>query len=522
MGARLDVRAGERFSADIALYRQDGDLQVLESGTTPQALGLSQAELSLVAREGQWRVTPLLAGTHVGRISGAVTVRTAAHERWPRDESPLEGALNLQVPQLGVWASWLPPGWRIGGELASTARLGGTLGTPQVTGELRAAGVAVRNLLQGVSFSDGELLVTLEGETARIQRLSLRGGEGTISAEGTATLGSSPTAELRARASRFRVVGRVDRQLVASGEARLTLQPDRLRANGRLVVDSGLFDLSRRDAPVLDEDVTVRRAQEAAEALPVPPPAPALMRNAQVALDIDLGEQLRLRGYGIDTGLRGQLRVSTPGGRLAVQGSVRTEDGTYAGYGQKLEIERGVLTLAGPLESARLDVLALRPKIDTRVGVAITGPLQGLRVKLYSEPEMAETEKLSWLLLGRPTEGLGRADTAVLQRAATALLAGQGEAPTDAILRTFGLDDLSFRQTEGDSRDTIITLGKQLSRRWYVGYERGVNATAGTFQLIYRIAQRFTLRAQGGLENSLDLIWVWRFDENLTPRPRGP
>jgi translocation and assembly module TamB len=309
---------------------------------------------------------------------------------------------------------------------------------------------------------------------------------------------------------------------VASGEARLTLQPDRLRANGRLVVDSGLFDLSRRDAPVLDEDVTVRRAQEAAEALPVPPPAPALMRNAQVALDIDLGEQLRLRGYGIDTGLRGQLRVSTPGGRLAVQGSVRTEDGTYAGYGQKLEIERGVLTLAGPLESARLDVLALRPKIDTRVGVAITGPLQGLRVKLYSEPEMAETEKLSWLLLGRPTEGLGRADTAVLQRAATALLAGQGEAPTDAILRTFGLDDLSFRQTEGDSRDTIITLGKQLSRRWYVGYERGVNATAGTFQLIYRIAQRFTLRAQGGLENSLDLIWVWRFDENLTPRPRGP
>ena len=522
MGARVDVRAGERFSADIALYRQDGDLQVLESGNTPQPLGLSQAELALVARDGQWRFTPLLVGTQVGRISGAVALRTAAQDRWPRDDAPLEGALNLQVPQLGVWATWLPPGWRIGGELATTVRLGGTAGTPQVTGELRASGVAVRNLLQGVAFSDGELLVTLEGETARIQRLSLRGGDGTLSAEGTARLGGVPEADLRARASRFRVLGRVDRQLVASGEGRLMLQPERLRATGRLAVDSGLFDLSRRDAPVLDEDVTVKRAEQAAETLPVSPPVPALMRNAQVALDIELGEQLRLRGYGIDTGLRGQLRVSTPGGRLAVQGAVRTEDGTYAGYGQKLEIERGVLSLTGPLESARLDVLALRPKIDTRVGVAITGPLQSLRVKLYSEPEMAETEKLSWLLLGRPTEGLGRADTAVLQRAATALLAGQGEAPTDALLRAFGLDDLSLRQTEGDTRDTIITLGKQLGRRWYVGYERGVNATAGTFQLIYRIAQRFTLRAQGGLENSLDLIWVWRFDENLTPRPRGP
>ena len=125
-------------------------------------------------------------------------------------------------------------------------------------------------------------------------------------------------------------------------------------------------------------------------------------------------------------------------------------------------------------------------------------------------------------LLGRGPEGLARADTALLQRAATALLAGQGEGPTDAILRALGLDDLSLRQGNGDTRDTIITLGKQLSRRWYVGYERGVNATAGTFQLVYRIAQRFTLRAQSGLENSLDLIWVWRFDEPLTPRRDGP
>ncbi|MBY0468673.1 MAG: translocation/assembly module TamB domain-containing protein [Burkholderiaceae bacterium] len=56
-----------------------------------------------------------------------------------------------------------------------------------------------------------------------------------------------------------------------------------------------------------------------------------------------------------------------------------------------------------------------------------------------------------------------------------------------------------------------MSLGKQLSRRWYVGYERGLNATAGSFQLIYRIARSFTLRAQSGFENSLDVIWTWRW-----------
>jgi translocation and assembly module TamB len=39
-----------------------------------------------------------------------------------------------------------------------------------------------------------------------------------------------------------------------------------------------------------------------------------------------------------------------------------------------------------------------------------------------------------------------------------------------------------------------------------------VNATTGTWQLIYRIAQRFTLRAQSGEDSALDLIWAWRWD----------
>ncbi len=155
----------------------------------------------------------------------------------------------------------------------------------------------------------------------------------------------------------------------------------------------------------------------------------------------------------------------------------------------------------------------MRPNIDTRVGVAITGTLLTPRVRLYADPDMSDTEKLSWLVLGRAPDGLGRTDTALLQRAAVALLSGEGEAPTDTLLKNLGIDELSLSQGTGDVRETVVTLGKQLSRRWYVGYERGVNSTTGTWQLIYRIAQRFTLRLQSGLENSVDVIWTLRFQE---------
>jgi translocation and assembly module TamB len=233
-----------------------------------------------------------------------------------------------------------------------------------------------------------------------------------------------------------------------------------------------------------------------------------------VALDIDLGRDLRVRGRGVDTALGGELRVSTPGGRLTVDGTVSTVGGTYNAYAQRLVIERGLLTFSGDPDTPRLDVLALRPNLDVRVGVAITGTPQNPRVRLVAEPEMGDSDKLSWLVLGRPSDGLGRDDTALLQRAALALLTGEGENQADAVLRRLGIDDLSLRSGGTETaRETVVTLGKQLSRRWYVGYERGVNATTGTWQLIYRVAQRLTVRAQSGLENALDVIWVWRLGE---------
>ena len=138
--------------------------------------------------------------------------------------------------------------------------------------------------------------------------------------------------------------------------------------------------------------------------------------------------------------------------------------------------------------------------------------MSNLRVRLFSEPEMSEIDKLALLVLGRRTEGLGRAETALMQRAAMALLSGDKESTTDKVTRALGIDEFALRQGEdGDLRSTVVTVGKQLSDRVYVGYERGLNATTGNWQLIYRIAQRFTLRASAGFENALDLIWTWRW-----------
>lgn len=510
------LATGNSFRADVVIERSQGDLSVTDEGGT-QTLGLTDLRLGLAASDGVWHFTEALAGRTVGVLAGAQSLRVGPRAVWPDPRTPMEGVLELRVDNLGVWGPWTPPGWRLAGTLHTSATLGGRFDAPEYTGRLEGHGIGVRNLLLGVNVTEGEVAVALKGPTAQIERLTLKGGEGLLRAEGGATFGDQPQARLALTAEHFQLLGRVDRRIVASGRAELQLLPDALKLDGRFAVDEGLVDFSRSSAPSLDDDVSVVRrpgpspqeVQAAATANATARPA----RSTQMALVVDLGERLRIRGRGLDTTLRGELRMSTPGGHLAVNGTVRSEAGHYQAYGQKLDIERGLLEFVGPVENPRLDIVALRPNLDVRVGVTVGGTALKPRVRLFSEPEMSDNDKLSWLVLGRAPEGLGRTDTALLQRAAMALLAGEGESATDKVLHTFGLDDFSVRsEGEGDVRNTIVSLGKQISRRWYLGYERGVNSTTGTWQAIYRIAQRFTLRAQAGEDNAVDVIWTWRWN----------
>jgi translocation and assembly module TamB len=453
-----------------------------------------------------------------------VTARTTAKTSWPDATTPIEGVLELRVANLGTWGAWVPAGWRLSGALHASASIGGRLGAPQYTGRVEGSELGVRNFLEGVNITDGRVDVALQGTTARIERFTARAGKGTVRLEGEASFGEAPAARLRLVADRFEMLGRLDRRIVTSGSAALRLDAKTLALDGRFKVDEGLVDFTRADAPRLGDDVEVVRrpaaapaSNERATAVPAaaparpPPAAPAPGRNIALDLRVDMGNDMRVRGRGLDAGLRGELHITSPGGRLAVNGTLSTVQGTYQAYGQKLAIDRGILTFVGPVENPRLDIRAIRPGLDIRVGVTVSGTALNPRIRLFSEPEMSDLNKLSWLVLGRESSAAGGAETALLQQAALALLSGEGPGATDRLIQSIGLDSVDIRQTQGAVKDTIVSLGKQISNRWYVGYEHGLNTATGTWQLIYRVAQRITVRAQAGGDNSIDVNWTLRW-----------
>ncbi|HEY0820236.1 MAG TPA: translocation/assembly module TamB domain-containing protein, partial [Rhizobacter sp.] len=511
VAGRVIVKQTDSFVADIVFERVKGDLTVTEESGT-QALGLTDLRIGLDARDGVWSFSAGLAGEQLGVLGGAVVIRTSPQVATPPPDAPLQGVIEAQVANLGTWGPWVPAGWRLDGQLNVSASFGGRLNAPEYTGKMVGSGIGVRNMVEGINVTDGQVDISLQGDTARINTFTARGGNGTVRLEGDARLDDTWRARLKLVADKFQALGRVDLRVVTSGEATVAVDGEHVKSEGRFVVDEGLIDFTRLSSPGLGDDVIVTgRSNDPREA---PPTAPNAQSGNRIALDlrVDLGDKLRMRGLGIDTLLKGELRVSRPGGKWALNGKVNAVDGTFANYGQKLVIDRGEISFAGLPSDMRLDIEATRPNLDVRVGVQVSGTLQNLRVKLFSVPEMSNNEKLSWLMLGRASDGLGKADTALVQRAAFALLAGEGDGGPGAITKAFGIDELGLRQTEGDTRETVVSVGKQLSKRVFVAYEQNLATSAGSFQVTYRIAQRFVMRLQSGLDRSIDLIGTWRWE----------
>lgn len=507
--SRRDARG---LTVDAMIERTRGDLTVTDEVST-QRLALTDLRLGVIADQGVWHLIQGVAGENMGAVGGALTFRTSGPHALPTPAAKLEGGIEAKVDNMGNWGPWLPAGWRLGGSLAATLNFGGTLGAPEVRGQAGAQKLSLRNPLLGVDMQQGELLLTMSGREAKLEKFTARAGNGTVSLDGTLRFGASPSAELALKADTFALLQRVDRRVVATGAAQLKASAQLLDLKGQFVVVEGLFDFSRGDAPQLDSDVQVVRQSAPPKAVD----GSGKPMRLKLDLDVDLGRRLQLKGYGIDTRLRGLLHLAQDGqARPQMTGEVRSEGGTFNAYGQKLIVERGVFSFVGPLDNPRLDVLAIRPGMeneDVRVGVTVTGTASSPRIRLYSEPDMSETNKLSWLVLGRSPDNLGRSDTALMQRAAMALISRDGESASDKLIHNIGLDELSFSGEGDDARGTVVRLGKQVSRNVFVAYERGLNATTGSWQVIYKLAQRFTLRAQANeYQQGLDVIWQWKWE----------
>jgi translocation and assembly module TamB len=506
--------AAPRMDGTLRLRRAAGDLRILAD--SPLALGL--AETSLDARFAQSRV-----GVR-GRVASRFGDLDAAGEIAPAAgasgfalgaDSTLALEAKIAFADVRVLSRALLADGRVEGKLAGELKATGTLGEPQLRGEIRGEALALELPPYGVFLRNGELRASLQGDRVQIDSFSIHGGEGELSARGSLPLRlADGNASVAWNASRFTVIDRPDLRLVASGRGEAHFDGKRLALSGDLRADRGRIEVARERLPKLADDVLVVGGER---------PAARQRGPLPVALDVklDLGDNLEVSAYGLEGKLTGHIDVATTeDGELRAWGKIQTLNATFYAYGQKLQVDPGILIFDGPIDNPSLQVTAWRRNLAlgagaqaVEAGVQVSGTVRAPRLQTVSQPPVSEGERLSWLVLGRPPSDANKADLGMLQAAAGALLARGDAMPLDRrIARTFGFDEITFSGT-GEAQDRFVAVGKRLSDRFYISYEQGLGTIASNLvKMDYSLSRRWSLRAETGTSSGGGVFYRFSWD----------
>jgi len=416
-------------------------------------------------------------------------------------ESALDGQLRVDFRDLSMVPLLVPELADVTGHVMGRIDLAGSRREPELGGALRLREA-------GFLFPDAGIEVTELEVVARQERPGLidyegsaRSGEGQVRIRGSTRRveGEGWASRFTVKGQNFRIVRLPDMQATASPDLEIVLDEKRLEVRGAIEVPEADVTLreARSDAVRTSPDTVVHGRTEAGESRL----GPVLFVEVQV----QLGEEVHLEGFGLDTDLTGSLRL-TGGSRRPWLGFGRLSlvDARYSAYGQELTVERGELAFSGPLDNPALDIRAVRDAGEVVAGVQIGGTVRSPRSTVFSEPPLPEAEALAYLLTGRPLEGATSTEGNLLSRAALSLGLSQAGSVASQISQEVGLDMLAV---EGGADDGRVLAGKRLSEDLYLEYAWGIFDQIGTLLVRYDLSDRLRLESRSGEQHSVDLVY---------------
>jgi translocation and assembly module TamB len=515
----LDLQAASRTLAGMVhVYREQGDLTII-GADLPQALGLRTLDARADVKDGTLRVQLNVDGTRAGqaKLDGSAQLRDgrlADDSTFTLTGSANMGSLAWLAPLAGQ------PGLEIDGTFKMAVNGSGTIGAPQLSGDITGDKLVVNWLDQGIKLRNGQLQARLTGDQLQLQKLAFDGNQGRAQADGWIRYAANEaTMQLKLTADKLEVLSRPDRILVVSGTSTLTRDAKRFQLDGKFRADRANIELAGADTPTLSDDVVI-----------VGKGAAPIKKEQGLPLNIDveadLGNDFNLQGKGLDAQLAGSLRIRVADRRPPrVTGSIRVASGTYAAYGQKLVIDRGVINFTGAYDNPGLNILAVRrgpegealSETNVEAGVEVRGTALAPQAKLVSTPSVSDSDKLAWLVLGHGIDSTQGNDMALLGTAAGALFGGSGQGK---LAKSLGVDELGVGQAAGSTsagaatglQNTVVTVGKRISSRAYLSFEQGASTATSLVKIKYKLNPRITLQFQTGTNNALDVLYTWAFD----------
>jgi translocation and assembly module TamB len=510
---QLQVDGVYQLAASFAdLGRDPHGAAVLTGGTTHVRVAFDQAQafatdITEARASATLEAGKLELGATVASSNGGHTNVRARIDDVRRTNSTISGSLSLQWPDLAFLALLSPELGTVAGALSLDLGVGGTVDAPTVDGHGGWSGGRVAVPEWGLVVDQIEATATSRDGRALALDATGKAGDGALKLTGTTTLDPAqgwPT-RLKLGGTAVEAVRLPDAQIFVSPDLDIDVALPDVRVSGTVLVPRAAIKLSALppQAVAPSPDAVVHGEG-----------GPKIERPLRLSsrIDLKLGDEVRYNGLNLETRVTGGLRLEAEPNRSAAASGTLTLAGTYNAYGQKLELERGLLLFNGPLDNPGLDVRAARTIETTvataqpiRVGVELGGLLKAPRTRVFSTPAMSEADALSYLLLGRPLTSAAGTETATLQTAALSMGLQQALPAVQRIGHILGLDELSVQTTETDPG--ALMAGKYLSPKVYVRYTYGLFNRIGGLLLRFKISNKVSIETRSGDQESMDVIY---------------
>lgn len=435
-------------------------------------------------------------------------------ERPPGDQ-PLQGRISGNYRQLDVISLFVPNLQRVKGELSAELRIAGSIDQPTLNGAVTltkaelsiiSLGVQLRNL-QLALHSNGSDTLTVQGQA--------QSGKGTVRLSGQWRLQPEQgwPAELKLDGSNFDVVSLPTLALSVSPQLNITTRGRHLDITGSVAIPRGDIVLRSFATTVATSSDAVIIQRQA----PGPASGPASGQGTapesarqgwtvNTLIRVLPGERVLFQGFGLTGNVSGDVLIVKPADKpMLGTGRLEISKGQYQTFGLDLDITQGQLIFANsPIDNPALDFRAQRSIATAEgqiiAGAQVQGRLKDAVIRLFSEPPLAETDILSYILTGRPASAATEGDENLLLAAAAAIGTSEAFLATKRLAKSIGFEDVRIHRSG-------VVMGKALSERLYLSYEIGLIEPQNTLQLRYTLSEHWSVKVESNESQSTDLLF---------------
>ncbi len=500
----------EVLRANIQIDLPEADFEVGEMGQELRHILLDDTRFTGSLADNRFR-----GEVHASMNGGSVVQISAEIDNLGKfpiapEQLLLTGDLDLKDVDLDFLAPLtgylLEPTGKINGSFT----LSGTLRQPKASGELSMAegGVALPD--QGIILQNIHLTLSTEENGARLS-CEASSGPGRIFASGRVEYAENGLmGDIGIEGKDFMLLSLPEYEIQISPDVRFLFSKEKGELKGRVEIPTARITPEEMTSSITvsNDVIFVNGGGEIKEAV----------WPFYTILDVQLGEDIRIDGYGLKGRLTGGLNVQDiPGSFLTATGGLDLVDGTFAIFGRSFDIERGrVLFTGGSIDNPGIDVRAQKKVSDEEakgdgyvVGVDINGLVQNLQFQLFSDPFMEDTEILSHLLVGRSLASSSEEESNVLGEAVAALGLEGGSKIFQSVGSLLPVDDLHL-EGSSEKEEMSLVVGKRITKDLYFGYDINMFNQLGVFRVRYGIAHGFSIETQTSTESTgTDILYTF-------------